>query len=96
MSSINASFLEISMADLVLNFIFITEWETEISVEAKFEPIRDYEEHRYGERQVFYWHLISLRTTPLKDSLITEWKPSIEEYKQIEREAREKASKEAA
>lgn len=88
------------MDDLILNFDSETENGNTVHIEAKFEPISDFEETRYGERSITYWHLINLK---IKHSGCPHmfygcgcYEPCDSEYETFESEARDLAAKEAA
>lgn len=81
------------MNNLILDFESTTENGSCVFVAATFEPIHDFEETQYGERSIFYWHLIGLKIT---HSSITHYEPTSNDYNDFESEAKKLASKEAA
>lgn len=81
------------MDELILEFESESENGKRVYITAKFWGVHDYEETRYGERQIFYWHLASLK---YQHSTYELYEANDEEYKDFEREAKRLASKEAA
>jgi len=84
---------------LELDFASETENGKRVFVSATFERIHDYEDTRYGERAVFYWHLIGLKVKHSKCPHLHHcdcYQPTEDELTEHETDARKLASKEVA
>jgi len=87
------------MSNLVLDFDSVTENDRPVYITATFEPVHDFEETQYGERAIFYWHLIDLK---IKHSDCPHmhtcgcYEPTDNDYEDYQSEARRLASQEAA